>query len=383
MAATVAGFVVLAMPDAALGVAWPSMRADLDQPLPALGVLLAVLTAGYLLASVATGPLAARVGGGVLLAAAGLAGAIALGAYAVAPAWSVVLAAAALLGVSGGLLDAGLNAHSALHHGAPALNLLHAGFGVGSTIGPLLMTGILVVGGSWRSAFAVLAVVDLALGVAYWRKRRAWATDGLAGASEDDEPTAPPGSTRRWPVVIGAITFFVYVGIEVSAAQWAYSLFTEERGFSEGSAGTWVALYWAALTVGRLAAAAAGRRVAPDALLTVAVAGAALGAAVLWLAPVPALGPLGLALLGLALAPVFPTLVAVTPARVGAARTASAVGLQVAAGGLGGGLLPLSVGLVMDRAGLEALGPLLLGGAVAMGLLDLAGRRGPAPSLAG
>ena len=62
-------FVVLGLPDFAHGVAWPSMRADLDRPLADLGTFLSVAAAGYLVVAVTTGRLAARsairVGAGV------------------------------------------------------------------------------------------------------------------------------------------------------------------------------------------------------------------------------------------------------------------------------------------------------------------------------
>ena len=112
---------------------------------------------------------------------------------------------------------------------------------------------------------------------------------------------------------------------------------------------------------------------------------AVVGAAVLGWASGPAHGAVGLPVLGLGLAAVFPTLVALTPARVGAGRAARVIGLEVAAAALGGGVLPGLMGLVLDARGLGALGPLLVGTALVLLVLDglLTALTAPAAAAAG
>jgi fucose permease len=73
-----------------------------------------------------------------------------------------------------------------------------------------------------------------------------------------------------------------------------------------------------------------------------------------------------IALVGVAAGPVFPTLTALTPERVGAAHLENAVGFQIAAGALGLSVVPATVGLVADRAGVEVIPVLLVGLSVAL-----------------
>ncbi len=80
-----------------------------------------------------------------------------------------------------------------------------------------------------------------------------------------------------------------------------------------------------------------------------------------WLNLAPWLSLAGIALLGLALAPMFPSLIALTPARMGPAHAANTIGFQIAAACLGGAVLVSSFGLMADRFGLELLGPFLVG----------------------
>jgi fucose permease len=100
-------------------------------------------------------------------------------------------------------------------------------------------------------------------------------------------------------------------------------------------------------------------------VLRLCLAGTPLGALLVWTGADGVGSVIGLVLLGLCFAPVFPLLIGLTPARVGSSHAGHAIGLQVAAAALGGGALPAAVGVAARRAGLEVVGPFLLVTAVA------------------
>jgi fucose permease len=162
------------------------------------------------------------------------------------------------------------------------------------------------------------------------------------------------------------LLFFLYAGVEGSAGQWAMSLLTEARGVEPGLAGITAAGYWGSLFAGRLAFGAAAQHVTPRTLLRVSMAAAPLAAVLVAESDRALAGAVGLLALGFLLAPVFPLLIAETPARVGASHATHAIGFQVSAATLGAGTLPAAAGLVLREAGLEALGPLLLAGTLAV-----------------
>src|SRR3982074_2444422 len=81
------GFVSLGLPEGLLGVAWPSIRATFDLPLDALGLLLATFATGYFLSSAVSGPVMARLGIGLALAASCALTGISLLGYSLSPAW--------------------------------------------------------------------------------------------------------------------------------------------------------------------------------------------------------------------------------------------------------------------------------------------------------
>jgi fucose permease len=173
--------------------------------------------------------------------------------------------------------------------------------------------------------------------------------------------------------------FAVYTGVEAAAGAWSYSLLALGRGYAMALAAGAVSAFWGGLTLGRLIAGALARTLAPRTILAASLGGMLAGAGLLWLEPVAGAAPIGLALLGLACAPVFPTLIASTPARVGAARADAAVGLQVAGAAIGQAGLPALIGVAIAALGLEVV-PVALFASVLLltGLCALLERSSPA-----
>jgi fucose permease len=349
------GFVSIGLPDGLLGVAWPSMRASFGLPIDALGGLLVAYTLGYLVSSFWSGHALSRVGVGSLLALSCLATSASLTGYALAPAWSLVVGLGAVAGLGAGAIDAGLNTFAATRFSARAVTWLHASWGVGATLGPLLMTSVLEAGRSWRVGYAVVGALQLALAAAFAATRRVWTAPN--GGDAPETLRAPARATLRRPAALAGIgMFFLYTGLEAAAGAWSYSLFSEARGVDPMKAGVWVGVYFGCLTAGRVAAGFAAGRVRPRRLLRACMVGLVLGAALVWSDVTDGVSFAGLALLGLSAAPVFPTLIAATPARLDASHTANAIGFQIAAAVLGQSLVPTLVGIASHRFGLEAIG---------------------------
>jgi fucose permease len=353
---TYLGFISIGLPDGLLGVAWPTMRHAFGAPIDALGGLLVMFTLGYLTSSFQSGRLLARMNVGVMLAlSCATTGASLLG-YATAGVWWIVLAAGLTAGLGAGAIDAGLNTFAATHFSVRNVNLLHAFFGVGASCGPLLMTSMITRGPGWRWGYGIVGLGQLALAGAFMLTRRRW--DGGTTSLEPGEQAPKPGyiATLRLPVVRWSmLVFFLYVGVEASAGAWAYSLFTEARGVSPTIAGSMVSLYWGSLTAGRVLAALIGFRVRPSRLLRGCIAMVVVGAALLWLNFSKELSFFGLAVMGFAFAPMFPSLIASTPQRLESDYVAHAMGFQIAASVLGYSLTPAGVGVLAKLRGLEMI----------------------------
>ena len=365
------GFVSLGLPDGLLGVAWPSMRQSFGIPLDALGGLLLTTAGGYLTASLASGWVVARTGVGRLLALSSLAAAVALLGYALAPEWGAVVLLGVMAGLSAGAIDAGLNAYVALHHGPRLLNWLHASFGLGAAIGPAVMMAVLEAGQPWRLGYGLVGLGQLTLATCFLLTAARWPSGREMAADEPPPVLAarPDPPSRRAVIWLSLALFFVYTGLETAAGQWSYTLFTEARLAPPQLAGLAVSVYWGNLAGGRLLFGFFAHRVRPVALLRTAMLAMLGGAGLIWLNAGPALSFVGLGLIGLAAAPVFPALISNTPRRVGPSQAASVIGFQVGAASLSIAAVPGLAGVLAERFGLEILPPYLVLTALVMLLL--------------
>ncbi|HEX8704407.1 MAG TPA: MFS transporter, partial [Myxococcaceae bacterium] len=98
-------FISLGLPDAVIGVAWPSLRDTFGLAQPLLGVLLAVSAAAYFASGMLAGRLMQRLGIGLLLAASTALVAAGVLGYSVAPAFVLILMVAPVMGFGSGAID--------------------------------------------------------------------------------------------------------------------------------------------------------------------------------------------------------------------------------------------------------------------------------------
>ena len=359
-------FTSLGLPDGLLGVSWPSIRGEFAVPLDNLGLLVAVFTAGYLSASFCSGMLLRVLPIGSVLALSTLAAAIALLGFAFTPSWWLLIAFGFVAGLGGGAIDAGLNAYGATHFSARTLNWLHAFYGLGTTIGPLVATTVLGAGQPWRLGYLIVGTAQMALAATFFLTRHRWTQEPPVGGDHPAAtPAAPTLQTLRRPVVwFGMLMFFFYCGIELTAAQWSYSLLTLGRGVPATTAGLVVSLYWGSLMVGRVLFGFIANRVPLVKTLRLCIIGSIVGALLFWTQPTLALGVAGLMMVGFFFAPIFASLISLTPRRVGQAHANSAIGFQVAAAALGGASLTGAAGVLADTFGLEWIGGAIVVAAV-------------------
>jgi len=360
-------FISLGLPDGLLGVAWPTMRESFGVPLDALGVLLIASTAGYLTSSFFSGILMRKLGVGGLLAASSCSTALALIGYTLVPVWWLVPVLGILAGLGAGAIDAGLNTYVEANYGEGLMQWLHASFGIGITLGPIIMSRGLNLFGTWRIGYVVVGVAQLLLAVSFiltasmWKSRKTIKENTCSAISKTQESdagdTSPTlGQTlKHSPSWLSACLFFIYTGIELSLGHWAYTILTESRGIAPQIAGLWAGSYWGTFTLGRILAGFLSHRIESRKLVNAGLFLALIGTLLFWWSPVQGVALLGVVLTGFAVAPIFPGMVSGTSYRVGLAHTANTIGMQIAAAGLGAAVLPGLAGVLARNISLEVI----------------------------
>ena len=345
-------FVSLGLPDGLLGVAWPSIRGTFGLSVDAVGALLISTTSGYVASSFSSGHVARYLNVGNLVGASCALTGLALLGYASTSSWLLLIALGACLGMGAGAVDAVLNTYAATRHGHGMLNWLHACYGIGAASGPLLMATILVRDLPWQRGYLLVAAGQLVLAACFLATGRWWISTSGAG----ERPHAAIASTLRVrSAQLGILVFLLYAGVEASMGLWTYTLLVEARGLPPGTAGGIVSLFWGGLTAGRLVAALVAGRLPARHLVPLCLVLVLTGALLLWLDGGVALSASGVALAGIACGPIFPTLIATTPLRVGAAHAGNAVGFQVAAAAAGMACLPALVGSLAAATDLSVI----------------------------
>ena len=361
-------FIALGMPDGLLGVGWPSIRAGFSVPLDSLGLLLFVSMTGYLLSGFFSGAIERRLGVGKVLIASCFVTGVGLLGYTLVPEWWMMVSLGFLSGLGAGGIDSNLNAYVAGHYGAGLMQWLHASYGIGVTVGPLLMTYFLTNMGKWRlgymvvGGFQLLLVLVFILTLSLWPKtsrgsKHATAEQTILDASRPSLlQTLKKGST--W---IGLLQFFIYTGCEVTLGIWAFSLLTEGRGVAPGLAGLIAGSFWGFFAIGRILGGLLAYKINMSKLVMAALLMALLGAVLLAWNQSPTLSLIAVSLIGFSYAPIFPGLVTATEARVGKTHLNNAVGMQIAAAGLGGTGIASVVGVLARRFGLNIVPFILVG----------------------
>ncbi len=360
-------FVSLGLPDGVMGVAWPTMRVGLGQPVQAVGLVTTVATGCAALSGFASGMVLRRFSAGVVVTASGIITGLALLGYSRAPSFAWLLALAVPLGLGAGAVDAAMNHFVARHYASRHMNWLHGSWGLGATLGPVIMGAALAsgarAGDSWRLGYQHIGLLQLALATVFLLSLRLWrqVPDRSAHSDAADAPggrrdvTAAHQRLAQW---LAPALFFLYAGIEVGASLWVATVLVEQRQTPVGTAGVWASCFFASIMVGRFATGLVSERLGNRQLVRLGLVLALAGAALFSLNASPAGWSLaGLVMLGLGCAPIYPSLMHEAARRFEPAVAQRVIGHQVGSVYIGCMLLPALLGLLGAGLGLAWIMP--------------------------
>jgi fucose permease len=349
-------FIGIGMSAGLLGLAWPSIQKQFELPLDAVSILYLFSTISYTLSSFLIGRLMARFGSGTTLLAGAVVMSLCLFGVATSSTWALIIAFSTLSGLGNGVIDAGLNMYMATYQSARQMSWLHACFGIGITIGPLIMTFVLAQKLGWQAGYATVALMIMIIVALFAVTHRLWRNEGFQTAENQTVQRASFAETLRVPVVwLSMATYFIYVGMEIGIGQWAYTLLTQSRGISPEYAGPWVSIYWGSFTVGRFLFGIIANRFRIERILRYCMLAMIVGAVLFWWNPINVVGLIGLVIVGAGQAPIFPMLMSDTAQRVGAEHAENGISLQMGAVGISTAFLPGLIGTIGKNYGLETM----------------------------
>ena len=362
-------FISLGLPDSLLGSAWPAMNVSLNAPLWGAGLVQMLISFCTIISSLNSAKLIRRFGTGKLTAISVATTALALLGFSLAKNYAFLLLMAVPLGLGAGAVDAGLNNYVALHCEAKHMSWLHCFWGVGTIIGPMILSAVLRVGGSWATGYRAVGLIQCAVSallfatLGMWKRGNIQQEEYGAKALSVWEVLSLPGAKA------GMVTFLCYCAVESTLGLWGATYISQVRGVDEATAASFGAMFYIGITVGRAISGFMAMKLLPKQMVRVGQALLALGCIFMMIPAGSTLSGIGLVVCGLGCAPIYPNIIQDTPVNYGAENSQAAIGVQMAFAYVGSTFLPSIFGALAGVGGYGLLPYFAIGICVLMTVL--------------
>ena len=360
-------FISLGLPDSLLGSAWPTMYSSFGVSIGNAGYISALVTAGTIVSSLFSHRIISKFGTGKVTVVSVTLTAAALLGFSLSPSFVWLLVFAVPLGLGAGAVDSGLNEFVAEHYAAKHMNWLHCFWGIGAMFGPILISFLLQHGYGWSSGYLSISViqfflvVSLLLTLPMWRKF---------------EKKLPPGQIESSPpagfgqglanllhtkgAVFAMLTFFLYTSIESSMMLWGASYLVNAKKLLPETAAAWLSLFFLGITAGRAISGFVSMKLSNKALIQFGSVFMLFGLVVLLLPLPPVFAMLAFIIIGLGLAPIFPSMLHQTPLFFGKENAQAIMGMQMAFAYTGSTLIPPLFGQLFSHVNFSLMPYVLL-----------------------
>ncbi len=369
-------FIGLGLPDSLLGSAWPSMYPDLGVPVSYAGIISMTIAIGTIVSSLMTDRLTKRFDTGMITAISVAMTAVAILGFSLSTSFWMLWLWAIPYGLGAGSVDAALNNYVAVHYPSRHMSWLHCMWGIGTIIGPNIISCILTGGGTWNEAYRYMFFIQIALtavlviSLPLWKKNgssdpavlKRTLTKSLIKENRKKEKSNTL-SFRKILSIPGAkavmVTFFCYCALEQTTALWASSYMVLHNGISAETAASYVSMFYIGITIGRAVNGFLTYRFTDTQMIRAGQVLAALGIIALLLPFGSWTALVGLILIGLGCAPIYPCLIHSTPDHFGEENSQALMGVEMASAYVGTCLMPPLYGLISENISASLL-PLYL-----------------------
>ena len=356
-------FISLGLPDSLLGAAWPVMRIQFDAPLSFAGIISMIIAIGTVISSLLSDRLTKKFGAGLVTAVSVLMTAVALFGFSISSAFWMLCLLAVPYGLGAGAVDAALNNYVALHYTSRHMSWLHCFWGVGVSVSPYIMSHCLTNGSGWPVGYRIVSLLQIALTAILFFSLPLWKKRTSAGKENPADET-PALGLRQVFQIPGAkyilLAFFGYSAVESTTSLWASSYLVIEKGITTEIAARYASLFFLGITFGRFLSGFVADKFGDRTMIRIGLGVIVLGILAMWLPlGLESACLIGLIIIGLGCAPVYPSIIHATPDNFGKENSQAMVGVQMAFAYLGTTLMPPLFGLIAEHINI-ALFPLFL-----------------------
>ena len=343
-------FISLGLPDSLLGSAWPAMYGEFGVPVSYAGIISMIIAAGTILSSLQSDRLTRKLGTGKVTAISVAMTAVALFGFSFSNSFWILCFWAIPYGLGAGSVDASLNNYVALNYASRHMSWLHCMWGVGASLGPYIMGYAMTGGQGWNPGYGYIAVLQIVLTIILIFSLPLW--KNRAEEKNADYVNAKTLTLKEIIKISGAkeimITFFCYCALEQTTGLWASSYLTLHKGISADKAASFASMFFIGITIGRAFSGFITMKLSDSKMIRLGQGVAAIGIITLMLPFGEYISLIGLIMIGLGCAPIYPCIIHSTPEYFGADKSQAIIGVQMASAYIGTLLMPPIFGLIAE-----------------------------------
>jgi fucose permease len=345
-------FISLGLPDSLLGSAWPSIYTEFGVPLSFAGIISMIIALGTIVSSLQSDRLTRKLGTGKVTAISVVMTALALFGFSTSHSFAMLCLWAIPYGLGAGSVDASLNNYVALHYESKHMSWLHCMWGVGATLGPYIMGYALTGGNGWNMGYRYIGILQIVLTAVLFFSLPLWKNSKTHSSDNTDtnkKPLTLPEIIRIPGAKEVMLCFFCYCALEQTTGLWASSYLTLYKGITPETAASFASLFFIGITIGRALSGFITMRLNNVQMVRLGQIFIAVGIFTMLLPAIQVFSLIGLILIGLGCAPIYPCIIHSTPAHFGAERSQAIIGVQMASAYIGTCLMPPLFGLLANR----------------------------------
>ena len=349
-------FISLGLPDSLLGSAWPTMYQQFDVPVSYMGIVSIIISVGTIISSLQSDRLTKYLGTARVTFISVLMSAIALVGFSFSASFYHLLLWAIPYGLGAGSIDAALNNYVALHYESKHMSWLHCMWGVGASIGPYIMGYALTYQNTWNKGYLYISIIQFALTLCLFLSIPIWKKN-----NNDHEGISKVLSLKDIIRIKGTkevmIMFFCYCALESTTGLWASSYLVLNNGFDIEKAASYASLFYIGITIGRAISGFITMKLNDTQMIKLGQTIILIGTCLIFF---NSLTIIGLILIGLGCAPIYPCIIHSTPTLFGARNSQAIIGVQMASAYIGTCLMPPLFGVLADNISTSLLPIFLL-----------------------
>lgn len=351
-------FISLGLPDALLGSAWPTMYGEFGVPVSWAGMISMIISVGTIVSSLMSDRITLKLGTGRVTAISVAMTAAALLGFSISNSFWMLCFWAIPYGLGAGSVDASLNNYVALHFESHHMSWLHCMWGIGASIGPYIMGYVLSGGQHWSMGYRLIGILQIVLtailifSLPMWKGRQEEKTSGTGKKKKALtllEIIKIPGAKEVM------ITFFCYCALEQTTGLWASSYLVLYKDVPSKTAASFASMFFIGITVGRALNGFLTMKFSDSQLIKGGQGIIAIGIMAMLLPMGAKVSLIGLILVGLGCAPIYPCVIHSTPTHFGAERSQALIGVQMASAYVGTFLMPPLFGMIAEYISITLL----------------------------